>query len=73
MAAAITTKCTAQIGETAGLVWLALSENGPMSYPKLVKATGASRDTVMQAVGWLAREGKINVEETRRGRAVTLR
>jgi DNA-binding GntR family transcriptional regulator len=73
MAAAITINRTDQIGETAGLVWRALSDNGPMSYPKLVKVTGVSRDTVMQAVGWLAREGKVIVEETRRSRVVTLR
>jgi hypothetical protein len=62
-----------QIGETAGAVWHALNENGPVSYAKLVERVGGNRDIVMQAVGWLAREGKIEITETKRGRMVSLR
>jgi hypothetical protein len=64
---------TVLIGETAGLVWKALSDNGPMSMAKLVKAVGQPRDMVMQAVGWLAREDKITIEEDRRTRIISLR
>ncbi len=60
------------IGETAGQVWNSLNENGTMSLAKLTRVIDAPRDTVMQAVGWLAREGKIAVEENSRGRTVTL-
>ncbi len=63
----------AQIGETAGTVWRALSENGPLSLAKLVDRVGGNRDVVMQAVGWLAREGKIDISETKRGRVVSLK
>ncbi len=52
----------ALIGETAGVVWRTLNKAGPMSLAKLVKAAGQPRDTVMQALGWLAREGKIKAE-----------
>lgn len=62
-----------QIGEAAGAIWHALHETGPLSYAKLVERAGANRDTVMQAVGWLAREGKVEITETKRGRVVTLR
>jgi hypothetical protein len=62
-----------QIGETAGMVWQALSDNGPLSMAKLVKAVGAPRDTVMQALGWLAREDKINIEDDGRSRIISLR
>jgi predicted transcriptional regulator len=62
-----------QIGESAGRVWQALSKNGSMSMAKLVKAVGQPRDNVMQALGWLAREGKILIEEEGRSRVVTLR
>ena len=65
--------CTAQIGETAGLVWHALQKVGPMSFAKLTKQVGAPRDSVMQAVGWLAREGKVEIEESGRTRSVALR
>ena len=54
------------IGETAGEVWKALVEKGPMTFAKLVKAVGAPRDVVMLAIGWLAREDKINFEGTAR-------
>lgn len=62
-----------QIGETAGAVWHCLSDNGQMSMAKLVKSIDAPRDVTMQAVGWLAREDKIDIEETSRGRVVSLK
>ena len=62
-----------QIGESAGAVWHALNENGSLSLAKLVERVGGNRDLVMQAVGWLAREGKIEITETKRGRVVSLR
>ena len=61
------------IGKTAGQVWHTLSETGTVSLAKLVKLVGAPRDLVMQAVGWLAREEKIVIEEGRRGRTISLR
>ena len=62
-----------QIGDTAGAVWHALNENGPLSFAKLVDRVGGNRDVVMQAVGWLAREGKVEIDESKRGRVVALR
>lgn len=61
------------IGETAGAVWQALSSQGKMSLAKLVKTVGEPRDTVMQALGWLAREDKIWIEDEGRSRMVSLR
>ena len=62
-----------QVGEAAGLVWAALAENGPLSTAKLVKIIGKPRDTIMQAIGWLAREDKIEIEDEGRSRVVSLR
>ncbi len=62
-----------QIGETAGLIWGALSDEGPLSTAKLVKMIDRPRDTVMQALGWLAREDKIQIDEEGRSRIVSLR
>lgn len=73
MASAPPMSHVAQIGEAAGLVWKILKENGPLSVAKLVKAVGGPRDVVMQALGWLAREGKIWIEEDGRTRMVSLR
>ncbi len=63
----------AHIGETAGIVWQTLSKNGPTTIAKLVKAVREPRDTVMQALGWLAREDKICIEDEGRARMVSLR
>lgn len=73
MSSALSNSCVAEIGETAGVVWRTLNAAGPMSIAKLVKAVGQPRDTVMQALGWLAREDKITIEEDGRARVVALR
>jgi hypothetical protein len=63
----------ASIGEMAGVVWNTLSKHGPMTMAKLVKAVGEPRDEVMQALGWLAREDKIEIVEKNRSRVISLR
>ena len=62
-----------QIGESAGLVWKALADNGSMTVAQLVKSVGQQRDMVMQALGWLAREDKIKIDEDGRSRVISLR
>ena len=52
-----------QIGDTAGLVWHYLNANESCSLTQLAKDIDAPRDVIMQAVGWLAREGKLAIEE----------
>ncbi|MBI81704.1 MAG: hypothetical protein CMJ81_00775 [Planctomycetaceae bacterium] len=61
-----------QIGQTAGQIWHLLNEEGPLSFAKLVKQLDQNRDVVMQAVGWLAREEKVNIQETNRGGVASL-
>lgn len=73
MATALTVSCVASIGEVSGMVWRVLTDNGPMTLAKLVKAVGEPRDTVMQAIGWLAREDKIDLVEEGHSRVVSLR
>jgi hypothetical protein len=65
--------CVDHIGATAGAVWHTLADQGPLTVAKLVKAVGEPRDSVMQALGWLAREGKILIHEESRKRIVSLR
>jgi hypothetical protein len=65
MATANSTASVEQIGETAGVVWHLLNENGPLTVTKLVKEVDAPRDLVMQALGWLAREGKVSIDNGR--------
>ncbi len=64
---------TVQIGAAAGEIWDVLETQGPQSLAKLVKIVGKPRDQVMQAVGWLAREEKICIDEEGRSRVVSLR
>ena len=62
-----------EIGHTAGRIWKFLDEHGATSLAKLAKELEQPRDVVMQGVGWLAREGKVEFEEnSRRARVVRL-
>lgn len=50
------------IGEMAGKIYETLEEKGETTSAKLQKGVGASDDNLFQqALGWLAREGKINI------------
>jgi hypothetical protein len=62
-----------QIGETAGLVWHYLDQNGSVSLTRLVKEVESPRDVIMQSLGWLAREEKITIDESARSKTVSLR
>jgi len=74
MATAIRTSCLSEIGETAGKVWHVLDVKGPQTLAKLVKELDdVPRDVIMQAMGWLAREEKLEIEEDGRTRIVSLR
>ena len=73
MATLEATPCVEQIGETAGDVWhLLAAEHEPVSLTQLVKRIDQPRDVIMQAVGWLAREDKLIIEEKGRTRYVIL-
>lgn len=50
---------TADIGVTAGKIWQILSHKGEMSVTALKKAVGSKDALVDWALGWLAREDKI--------------
>jgi hypothetical protein len=70
MATATEISCVEQIGETAGQIWTVLDQEGPQPIAKLVKQVDAPKDVVMQGIGWLAREGKIVIEEESRSRRI---
>jgi hypothetical protein len=54
---------TDTIGETAGAVWQYLKEHGGTTLTTLIRAIGAPREAVLMAVGWLAREGKLELSQ----------
>jgi hypothetical protein len=68
--AEIKTLSNESIGEAAGAVWVCLDSNGPQTLAKLKKAVDVPADTVLTAVGWLAREGKLKFETS--GKTVTI-
>lgn len=53
---------TETIGTWAGLVWNALNETDVLSLKQLKKITKLKDKEAFAAIGWLAREGKIDVQ-----------
>ena len=62
------------IGGAAGVVWDYLSERGEsaVTLGSLKRIPGVRPDEAMAAVGWLAREGKLRFDETKRNCTVVL-
>lgn len=50
-------------GVNAGKVWSALHTKGPLTIAALSKETGLKPNEVFGALGWLGREGKIEIIE----------
>ncbi|VAX41609.1 hypothetical protein MNBD_PLANCTO02-1134 [hydrothermal vent metagenome] len=57
-----------QIGAIAGTIWQFLNSNDQVSASKLVKEIEGSRDLIMQGIGWLAREGKLEFIAKQKGK-----
>lgn len=61
------------IGNNAGLVWNALSTKNGQTVKELKKATKIKTDKVLfAALGWLARENKVAIEESEDDLVITL-
>lgn len=56
------------IGTHAGSVWNTLNENGEMDLTKLKKEIKLGDTELFAAIGWLAREGKIQSKTAKKGR-----
>jgi len=54
------------IGMTAGKVWQFLKTNGAAPVKTIQKNIGEDAVLTNQAIGWLAREGKIAVDRTQK-------
>lgn len=61
-----------KIGETSGQIWSYLSSSGPVTITKLTRELGEKKDTVLQAIGWLAREDKLFFFEKGRNKLIGL-
>jgi hypothetical protein len=61
------------IGKAAGKVWNYLKGHGTSSLSGIEKGVDAPRGVVFMAIGWLAREGKLEFVEEKRTTQVSLR
>jgi predicted RNA-binding protein (virulence factor B family) len=59
-----------KIGTVAGEIWQFLDENGASSITKIATGTGASKNDIQRAIGWLLKEDKLNI--ILKGRTETL-
>jgi hypothetical protein len=62
-----------EIGHVAGDVWGALSRKGPLTLTALKKEVKAPADVVAAAIGWLAREEKLDFDTAGRAAKISLR
>lgn len=61
------------VGELAGRVWHFLDEHGRSSLTAVEQGIEAPRAMALMAVGWLAREGKVEICQEGRITVVCLR
>ena len=55
-----------EIGYAAGQVWGFLKSNGPATADQIRKGIRADSALTNQALGWLAREGKLRIDRSKR-------
>ncbi len=54
---------TNAIGETAGKVWKFLDQKGEATLNQMKKGIKGDPNLILQAIGWLAREDKLQIEK----------
>ncbi len=61
------------VGFAAGRVWHFLKESGPVSVSRVADRVEGGRTVVLMALGWLAREGKVEFYQEGRVQFVRLK
>jgi len=49
-----------EIGSAAGKIWEFLNTNGEASVNRISTETGLGKNEIQRAIGWLAKEDKLN-------------
>jgi hypothetical protein len=62
-----------KIGVAAGEIWKYLNENGESSPIKIKASLGLSNTMLYLALGWLAREDKVNIVQHEYSYKISLR
>ncbi|NDW10753.1 winged helix-turn-helix domain-containing protein [Dysgonomonas sp. 520] len=60
------------IGANAGTVWEYLSEKGEKTVKEIKTATKLTEKDLYAAIGWLAREGKIEIKKIEKELSISL-
>ena len=63
----------AQVGETAGKIWHLLDGGGPHTLAQIKKKLNGSSELVVFALGWLAREEKVDISQDKKSFRVALK
>ena len=63
----------AEIGKAAGISWQYLEQHGETTLSKLKQGTKLSEQILLMALGWLARESKLNFVQDRRSLKLSLK
>ncbi|MGR8936105.1 MAG: winged helix-turn-helix domain-containing protein [Gammaproteobacteria bacterium] len=61
------------IGKAAGEIWAYLDKNGAATVTKLGTETQINKNDIQRAIGWLAREDKIAIEQKGRVETISLK
>jgi len=61
-----------KIGKTAGIIWAILKERNKVAISSLPGILNENSSLVNQALGWLAREGKIEYQQEGRKTLISL-
>ncbi len=69
----MTVEMNGEVGVTAWKVWLLIYNEGPQTLVELKRKVGESSDLLNFALGWLAREDKIEIVRQRKGLRIELR
>ena len=63
----------ADIGESAGVLWNYLHKHGEVALTALAKDAKLNQRQADRAIGWLAREGKVQIRTEARQELVSLK
>jgi hypothetical protein len=61
------------VGDTAGRIWHLLNDHGPQTLAQLKKRLNGSGELVGFALGWLAREDKVDISQEKKSFKVILK
>ncbi len=62
-----------QVGDAAGNIWRLLNDEGPQTFSELKKKLKGSSEVIGFALGWLAREDKVDISQDKKTFRVALK